>query len=231
VAGSSSFSDSARQQAQHILSQPPYRTTPSNPPRPLAGVLHALGRALNAAFGHPAQWIYHHVLLHIGHGFRSTFGGFWVVVLGVIAVGLGVVVGIAVVRRRTLVSTGKSALGLTGVIDENPDDIDERASAAEESGDHETAVRLRFRAGLLRLQAKGLVANQTAQTARQLSATLHSPTFDALAGRHEVIVYARDPATSDDSATARRDWPRVVGESRSFVDERRPLDSVGASTP
>jgi hypothetical protein len=209
-----SYSSSARQQARQILSKPPYRTTPSHTPRPLAGVLHAVGRALNYALGRPAVWLYHHLLIHIGHGFTSAFGGWWVVVVAVLAVGLGVTVGVLLVRRRARVSAREIASGRTASDRENPDDIEKRADEAESAGDHETAVRLRFRAGLVRLQRKGIIVNQDAQTGRQLSMRLHSPTFDALARRHEMIVYARDSATSVDAATARTSWPRVLSESR-----------------
>jgi hypothetical protein len=215
VPGSSSFSTSAREQAHGILAHPPYRTTPSHAPRPLAGVFHAIGRGLNAALGRPASWLYHHLLVHIGHGLQSTFGGWWVIVVGVMATVLGAAMAVMIVKRRARISTRDVASVGTGAGTEDPDDIDHRALAAESTGDHETAVRLFFRAGLLRLQMKGLLSNQNAQTTRQLTEHLHSPTFNALAERHEVIVYARQPATAVDVDTARRDWPRVLAESQS----------------
>jgi hypothetical protein len=214
VPGSPSYSSSARQEARQILSKAPYHTTPSHTPRPLAGVLHAVGRALNYALGRPSVWLYHHLLVHIGHGFTSAFGGWWVVVVGALAIALGVAIGVVLVRRRARVSARVMATGLALADIEDPDDIDERAAQAESAGDLETAIRLRFRAGLVRLQRKGVIVNQDAKTGRQLSVTLHSPTFDALARRHEMIVYARDRATPADAATARSDWPRVLSEAR-----------------
>jgi hypothetical protein len=62
------------------------------------------------------------------------------------------------------------------------------------------------------------------QTDRQLSARLRSDTFDALAGRHEVIVFARHPATPADSASARTQWPRVLDEVR---PDRQPSTGAG----
>lgn len=232
MAGSSGFSSSARHQARDILSKPPFRTTPSHPPRPLAGILHALGRALNWAFGRPARWFYRHVLVHIGHGFSVTFGGWWVVVVGAMALGLGIAVGVLIVRRRARISARETASGSMTTATDDPDDIDRRAATAESAGDYETAVRLRFRAGLVRLQRSGLIVNQGAQTGRQLSARLRSPTFDALAGRHELIVYARDEATVSDSTTAREAWPRVLVESRAShgADEPDASGTKGGST-
>jgi hypothetical protein len=214
VPGSSTFSSTARHQVQGILDKAPYRTSPGHTPRPLAGVLHALGRALNAALGRPSRWFYHHVLLSIGHGFTSAFGGWWVLVVGILSVGLGVTQGLLLVKRRTRIATrGISNRSLSSVT-EDPDEIDRWAADAEDAGDHQKAVRLRFRAGLLRLQRAGVIVNQQAQTDRQLSASLHSPTFDGLADRHERILYAGDRATAADAATARTDWPRVLVESR-----------------
>lgn len=174
-----------------------------------------MGRALNAALGRPARWIYRHLLLHIGHGFSAAFGGWWVLVAGILAVGLGITVGVLVVRRRTTVAARATSSLPIESSTEDPDAIEQRAVDAEGAGDHEEAVRLRFRAGLVRLQRIGLVVNQQSQTGRQLSVTLHSPTFDGLAGRHERIVYAGDDATAEDAVTARTDWPRVLVESRS----------------
>jgi hypothetical protein len=191
----------------------------------LAGLFHALGRGLNAVFGRPARWLYHHLLLHIGHGFKVAFGGWWVVVVGAMAVGVGVAVGITLVRRRARIAA-RAAPAWVNLLDaESPDDIDLRAAAAEDAGDHETAVRLRFRAGLLRLQDRGILVGSDVQTDRQLSARLRSDTFNALAGRHEVIVFARDPATPADSASARTQWPRVFDEVR---PEQRSTTGAGA---
>jgi hypothetical protein len=212
--GSSSYSSTARHQAQQILSKPPYRTTPSHTPRPLAGVFHGIGRGLEWAVGHPARWLYHHVLLHIGHGFSGAFGGWWPIALGAIAIAVGVMVGVLLVRRRTRLTDTDVSSGSMRARLEDPDEIEARAVAAEASGDHEAAVRLRFGAGLLRLALQGAIVDYNVQSGRQLSRLLQSPTFDALANRHEVIVYGRDPATTSDAASARDGWPRVLTEVR-----------------
>lgn len=220
---SSSFSSTARDQARDILSKAPYRTTASHTPRPLAGLFHALGRGLNAAFGRPARWLYHHLLLHIGHGFTSTFGSWWIIVLGLLALAFGVALGLQVVRRRTRITAPHRSSASTVADSVDPDALERRAAEAESEGDHETAVRLRFRAGLLRLQRRGVVAHPEAETDRQLALALHSPTFDALSGRHERIVYAGDQATATDAAAARAGWPQVMTEAQ-------PKETVDSSS-
>ncbi len=224
--GSSDYSSTARHQVQHILSKAPFRTTPSHTPRPLAGVIHAIGQAADWAFGRPLRWILHHVLVHIGHGFKSAFGGFWPVVLGILALGVGLLVGTLLIRRRGRISAERGTGQWSAGPGEDVGVLDRRADEAEAIGDHESAVRLRFRAGLLRLKTSGLISEYTSQTRHQLSARLDSPTFDALARRHEMIVYGRAPATSFDAVTARDSWPRVLAEVR--TGSEREAVSVGA---
>jgi hypothetical protein len=212
--GSSDYSSTARHQVEHILSKAPYRTTPSHTPRPLAGVIHAIGQAADWALGRPLRWIFHHLLVRIGHGFKFAFGGFWPVVLGILALGVGVLVAVLLIRRRGRISAEQGTDQSVGGTGEDAGVLERRAEEAEGRGDHETAVRLRFRAGLLRLKTRGVISEYTSQTRHQLSARLDSPTFDVLARRHEMIVYGREPATSSDATTARDSWPRVLAEVR-----------------
>lgn len=209
------FGASARQEARRILAQPPYTTRPSRPFRPLAGVLHAIGRALDWLFGRPASWLYHHLLVHLGHGFSATFGNWWPLVLGAMALGAGALLGIGLVRRRTRVGPAPPAgTEHAADTDESAAELVQQADLAEAAGDHEQAVRLRFRAGLLQLEARGAIANRHVQTDRQLSRQLSSPTFARLAERHEEIVYAGDVANQSDAEAARAGWPRVLSEAR-----------------
>ena len=214
--GSSGFSSGARHQVQQILSKPPYRHASSRPPRPLAGVFHALGRALDAAIGRPARWLYAHLLRHVGHGFRVAFGGWWEIVAAALAVAVGVAAALVLARRRGRVDP-RDRHGAVTDSSEDPDQIDRRAAAAARAGDDEAAVRLRYRAGLIRLARAGVVADAGARTDGQLSSLLDSRTFDALALRHEAIVYAGVTATSEDAAAASEQWPRLLRE----VGDRR----------
>ncbi len=227
MAGTDAFSSSVRRQAEDILSKAPYRTAPAHSPRPLAGLLHAIGRGLDWAFGCPARWLYHHAFVPVGHGFTGAVGGWWPLVLGVVSVGLGVMAGVLLVRRRGRIASRGPVSPVRGPGVEDPDDLERRASAAETEGDLEGAVRLRFAAGVLRLAQRGVVLNADAQTDRQISERLRSPAFDALAHRHEVIVYGGVRATRSDAAHARNNWPTVLidvgqGERRA----RRAADHV-----
>lgn len=206
------FSSTARHQVEQILSRPPYRNS-DRTPRPLAGILHALGRALDAVFGPPLRWLYHHVLLHIGHGFTESVGAWWPLAVAALAVVAGVLAGVVLVRHRTRVQA--PAVASRGHLSaEDPGALEAEASAAETAGDHERAVRLRYRAGLIRLARQGALVDDGARTDRQLAQLVGSATFGRLARRHERIVYGGEPAVAEDSSTARHEWPRVLVEAR-----------------
>ena len=207
-----SFASTARNQVEHILSRPPYSTS-GNGPRPLAGIFRALGRALDAVFGPPFRWLYHHVLVHMGNGFTVAFGGWWPVVAAVIAVLIGALSAVALVRRRARVPRRAMLAGRLLSVDD-PGALEAEASAAESAGDYERAVRLRYQAGLLQLARQGTLADDAARTDRQLAELVGSAIFEQLARRHERIVYGGQPAVAEDSAAARRDWPRVLVEAR-----------------
>ena len=206
------FAPTARHQVEQILSRPPYTT--SNGPRPLAGIFHALGRALDDVFGPVWRWLYHHVLLHIGHGFRFAFGGWWPLVAGALALAVGALSATLVVRRRSRIQARRQP-AQTVTSEEKPGALEAEAAAADAAGDFERAVRLRFRAGLLRLVRQGTLVDDHARTDRQLTALVPSTTFRQLAQRHERIVYGREPAAAEDSSLARQQWPRALAEARS----------------
>ena len=93
---------------------------------------------------------------------------------------------------------------------EDPAVLEREADAAERRGDLERAVRLRFRAGLLRLGDRGAVDYRPSLTTSEVRAALDSDTFDHLAGTFERVAYGGRPAGPPDVAEARTEWPRVV---------------------
>ncbi|HEV2360624.1 MAG TPA: hypothetical protein VGS21_02870 [Acidimicrobiales bacterium] len=96
-----------------------------------------------------------------------------------------------------------------------PSSLERSAAEAEENGDFELAVRLRFRAGLLRLEQRGLLAGREVRTSRDIGRELRSPTFDRLADDIELIVYAKGPAEQSHARTSRELWPRAIDEAES----------------
>jgi hypothetical protein len=202
------FSNDARRQAAHILSQPPFVTKPSRIPDPLAGVLHAIARAYDDTLGKLLSWLGHH-LSSVAH---HVFGRFTLFGFVLIAIAIGVVIGVRLVRRRTRVSRAGPVTHLDIPAGEDVAMLEAAADAAEARGDLEEAVRLRFQAGLTRLESAGVIASGLVATTGQVRQAVQNPTFDALAERHEEIAYAGQAASPADAGSARERWPRVIAE-------------------
>jgi hypothetical protein len=214
VPSPSNYAASARQQAHQILSGAPYTTKQPTTPHPLAGVLHAIGRGLEVAFGPALRWIEHRIIHPIGSGASGLLGG-WAPVVGVVsAVAIGVLLALLLVRRRSRIAARteeqRKPTSLT-----NPDALEAEADDLAAEGAFSAALRLRFEAGLLRLERAGLIADQQTSTDAELADRLGSPTFDRLALRHEAVAYAGQVADEGDVDHARSAWPQVPDEARS----------------
>ena len=127
------------------------------------------------------------------------------------------------VARRFLTTRVRASAAeqqaLAAARDEDPRALDRRADAAEAAGDLEAALRLRFRAGLLRLDARGAIEFRPSISTFEVRRTLHDDDFDALAATFDDVVYGGRPPAPDDLAAARERWPRVVKGS---TPQQRP---------
>jgi len=201
----------ARDQARQILSNPPFSSSQNR--SPLTRLFHDLGQWLYDVVGPVWRFLMRHLFHPVHVGLSVAFGRWWPVALGAIILVVAGAVGIALGRRRARVGTG-GARRIAAGRGEDPDELDDGAAAAERAGDFALAVRLRFRAGLLRLEDGGLISGGRTHTSSQLAGVLHSPTFDSLARQLDAIVYAGVPAAAEDAGTARQGWPRVPAEAR-----------------
>ena len=192
--------DAARRRAQHILSDRKFR--PSSTPRPLRGPLRWLGDRLETLFG------------PIGRLLALIPGWTWLAVLAGV---VGVIVWVIVRARRrvaTRAPAGKPARrALDGDDDEDPDTLERAADEAERDGDLARALRLRFRAGLLRLGDRGAIRYRPSVTTGEVRRTLASARFDDLAGTFEAVTYGGRTADRPDVDDARREWPRLLEET------------------
>jgi Domain of unknown function (DUF4129) len=96
----------------------------------------------------------------------------------------------------------------------DPDQLEQDADAAESAGDYERAVRLRFLAGLVRLNAAGAIELDPSLTSRQVTRRLRLVALDELARNYDEIAYGRRPATRSDVDAARDQWPTVLVAAR-----------------
>lgn len=190
--------DAARREAQHILSDGRFRS--SSTPRPLRSPLHWLGDRINSAFA------------AIGRVLGSVSNLIWLAAaVAVIAVVVWAVVRAR--RRRVAGVPTVASLRRAPESDEDPDALERAADEAERDGDLARAVRLRFRAGLLRLGGRGVIRYRPSVTTGEVRRALASTRFDDLAGTFEAVAYGGKSADRPDVDAARREWPQVLEES------------------
>ncbi len=190
--------DEARRQARDILDQRRYQ--PADVPRPFEGVLEWLGDRLRP----------------IGDVLDDLLSsGIGRVVLAAGLVALVATVATAIARRRGRVGTAVRRRARDGAVDESldPGVLEREADAAERAGDLDRALRLRFRAGLLRLDDVGAITFRPSLTSGQVARRLRQPTFDDLAVTFDGVAYGGRPASPDDVRVARERWPVVLGEA------------------
>ena len=134
-------------------------------------------------------------------------------VLALAVVVLAVVVTLRLLRDRNRERPGRR--GVTGPDDgTDPGELEALADEAERQGRLAEALRLRFRAGLIRLDRKGALELRPGLTNRAVRRTLRSARFDDLAVDFDEVIYGGRTATADDVGQARAEWPRVLEEAR-----------------
>jgi hypothetical protein len=190
----------AREEARHILSERRYRG--SDVPRPLHDALDWLGRRFHFV-GRFYDWL----AAHVG-GHRVV----WLLAAGLV-VGLAAWAAARLAARR---GSREAALRRAAAYDRSlePGELERLAEEAEARGDLEIALRLRFRAGLLRLGRAHALEVRPSLTTREVRRTLRNPRFDVLARNFDEVVYGRRPPSRDDVAAARVEWPRVLEETK-----------------
>lgn len=191
--------DTARREAQHILNDGRFKT--SSTPRPLRGPLRWIADRLDAVFGPIGRFLS-----------GLPFIVWWIVAGALIAFVVWMI--LRVRQRRVATAPKEGARRLTARdTRENADALEREADEAERAGDLDRAVRLRFRAGLLRLGDRGAIRYRPSVTTGEVRRTLRSPRFDGLAGTFEAVTYGGRPADPPDVDAARREWPHVLEES------------------
>jgi hypothetical protein len=187
--------DEARRTARDILDGRQYRSSPT--PRPFRRQLTWIGDRV------------HDLLAPLGRAIGSMP---LAVVLSVAAAVFALVVVLVVrsVRARRGSPDSRHAAPIPAAEVENPDELERAADAAERAGRLDEAVRLRFRAGLLRLGDRGAIRYRPSVTTNEVRRVLGSESFEELARTFEGVAYGGHLATGPDVDTARREWPRVV---------------------
>lgn len=192
----------AREAARDILSGEPF--TSRRLPRPFAGVLRWLGDEVVE----PVQ----RFLARLKDALPETGSPPWLLLAAGVVV-LAVLVTLRLVRDRGRERPGRRA-GRGADAGTDPAQLEAEAEAAERRGQLAEALRLRFRAGLVRLDRMGALELVPGLTNRAVARTLRSARFDGLRVDFDEVVYGGRAATVDDVGEARTGWPLVVDEAR-----------------
>jgi hypothetical protein len=197
----------ARDVARQILGGRRYKGSPV--PRPLHGVLRWIGDR----FASIAHWI--------GDRFSWLPGppnlwGYGLAFATVALVTVFLVKALVDAQARSRAARlGADADHRRGALLDDPAALELAAADAELHGDLALAVRLRFRAGLLRLDRDAhAISYRPSIPTSEVRAELSSPTFDGIADTFESVTYGGSDAEPDDTAEAKREWPRVLQAAR-----------------
>jgi len=187
----------AREQARDILAQDRFSAS------------HRGGNPLRDLLSHVGDWVRELTAITPGGP------GIDLLLLALLVAGAATVAASFAGRRRPRAGAGRGR----GVADPaaawiGPQELERRAAQAERDGDLDAAVRLRFQAGLLRLDDARAIELRPSLTSGEIARHLRSARFDGLARTHDAVAYGGRPAVADDAARAREEWPAVVGEAR-----------------
>jgi hypothetical protein len=116
------------------------------------------------------------------------------------------------IRRRAVVIERARRAALPAADD--PRALERDAERAERAGEWERAVRLRFRAGLLRLDRRRVLAYRPSLTTGEVARAVGSPAFAEIGARFDAIAYGGRTAQRDDAEAARRGWEQVLAEHK-----------------
>jgi hypothetical protein len=200
-------SDRLREDANEILAQSRFEQEPDLP-RPLRGVLEWLGDVLETVFGPIVSTLGNLVaaLVEFVPGGAVTL---WALAAMIVLVAFAFVVERSA-RRRASVDVERRARATTTL---HPAVLEREAEEAEGRGDLEGALRLRFLAGLLRLEDRRVISTARFATSAELARRLNSPDFDDVAHLFDEVVYGRRPAAPADLETTRSTFDRLLATS------------------
>jgi hypothetical protein len=182
--------------ARAVLAERRFQEAPV--PRPFRGLLRQIARPLDP------------VLDALGPAAAAVGRAWPLLALGLAA--LAAVFLARALRRPARAGVARAPAG-PGQRPQSPEELDRLAEAAERDGRLEAALRLRFRAGLRRLERSRAIPPRPSLLSSEVSRRLRSPAFDRLAATFDEVAYGARPARPDDLAAARAGWQQVEAEA------------------
>jgi Domain of unknown function (DUF4129) len=185
-----------RREAHEILGE--RRFHGAELPRPLQGPFEWLGERIEPAIA----WIN-------DLGARVPGGpiALWTILAAGVLLAAGALTGTTIRRRALAIERARAAALPTT---DDPRALEREAEHAERAGEWERAVRLRMRAGLLRLDRRNVIVYRPSLTTGEVARTLDSPAFSEVGERFDAIAYGGRPAEREDAEHARRAWAEVL---------------------
>ena len=209
------------------MSSPPARSSGDGTARrALTGEARAQAREILAQDrfkdGHHHEGLLHGVFVTLGDWLEALTNALpggpvtgWLLLVALVVAGDRDLVNAIGARRRRRAAARVAGPGdVPGAAQLGPAELERRALEAERAGDLDGAVRLRFAAGLLRLDAIHAIELRPSLTSGAVGRTLGSERYDDLAETHDAIAYGGRHAADHDAAAAREEWPAIVGEAR-----------------
>ena len=204
----------ARAVAHGIVSNPPFATRPHGE-NFADRVATSIGHAIHAVFNWIGDALRRYIFHPVSSGAKSSLGSAAPLVLVVVGACLVVAVAVGILYwRRTRPSSSTAERARREPRSARAARLLDEAEAAWRAGELDAALRLRFEAGLERLEDRGVVRDRASLTTAELSATLSSGTFDDLASTHTLVAYAGVHASDRDVENAFDRWPVVVDDAR-----------------
>ena len=196
----------ARDAAREILNRREFRPEPS--PKPLEGVVKWIGDRLNG------------IAEGIGDFFSGLFKPLFELLPGTWGIVVGFTICIAIAAfviwlvSRNVVRPPKIAASDSPATerDIDPNDLEVAAQRAEREEQFDLAIRLRYRAGLIRLDRAGVIELQPWNTAALLTRAVASPRFDRITDTFEAITFGGRAATGTQVNTVRAEWSTLLTE-------------------
>jgi uncharacterized protein DUF4129 len=186
----------ARRQAREILDE--RRFHGADLPRPFAGPLEWLGDRLEPVL----DWFD-----DLGEEVPGGPFTLWLILSCAVIALAGRITTTSIGRRAIAIERARAAALPKA---EDPHALERAADRAERDGDWELAVRLRFRAGLLRLDRRRVIEYRPSLTTGEVARAVSSPAFSEVGERFDAIAYGGRPAEREDAEHARRGWAEVL---------------------
>lgn len=187
-----------------ILSDPRY---PDHRTTWLQDLLAPLNRLLARIMAYVMDGLYR-LLIRVVEFLAESPWRWPVMVLGTAAAGVGVWL---LSRRRARDIERQVAIERILGLGLDPAELESLATHAAIGGDFAEAIRLRFVAGLLRLDTDGRIRFSPGTPNGVFSQHLGSPTFDRLAHQFDAAVYGRVPTGETDHSECLRLWGELLG--------------------